>query len=462
MTEQRKSEGEQNQVPAVLATFTHQMRSIAECAKVHIAHAQLTQKQHFQTILSSLKESMSVNKTEDGNVESIEIKFESLKQQESFKHLVNSTPDGRKGPHSDVLAKSLLIFGFSTFDAFLGGLLRALFRVNPQLIYKLEEKSVTVADLLRAKTTEAVIDGLIESDISSLLRKSYDEVFSKLATRHGIDTLKKFDEWPSFIECSQRRNLITHCDGNVNDEYLAKCKAAEAEIPAEVTPGSRLDVSPEYLEKSLDLLYAVGVMLAHTLWRTASEAGIPASDRELTNELYELLKQEKWQLARTLGKFAMNLPKKRNDLIAKILRLNYAQSLKWAGDHLRAKKILDETDWSSSIRDLRLGVAVLREQYTEAAQLMRQIGKSGELVDQTSYSEWPIFRVFRSTSEFRLAFRDIYGIEFGTNPPKIVDLQEKESASPPSADTVTDAITSLIPSTNGEIHLKEKDNTNAD
>lgn len=407
-------------VPSVIDRFTAQMTSIAECATLHIAHAEESQKRQeesINTLLKKIDSAIVVKEVATDDGVNREIHFNGQVQDTNVRQVFQLLSRiGRS--HSDVLAKSLLIFGFSTFDAFLGDLLRATFQVKKELIHKLEEKSIPISDLLRSKTKEDAILELIESDISNLLRKSYDEVFTKLANRHGVESLKKFDDWPVFVECSQRRNLITHCDGVVNEEYLNKCKSAEATIPAEAKLRSRLTVSPEYLKDSLDLLYAVGVMLAHTLWRVSREDHIAKSDVSLANELYVLLKQEKWQLARKLGKFATGLPSKKQgrDRAAKIIRLNYAQSLKWVGENPKAMDILDEVDWSSTIRDLRLGVAVLRDNFEQAADFMLEIGKKGELVDETSYRDWPIFRVFRMSPEFTSAFKSIYGKDFGPVP----------------------------------------------
>ncbi len=399
-------------VPKAIASFTRQMKSISECATVHIAHAVETHRTRVESILTAVNTGMVVKKTSDGEVQQVGIRFQSKQQMEEFREIVDAVPHGS---HSDVLAKSLLIFGFSTFDAFLGALLRSLFRINDQLIHKLEEKEITLSDLLHAKTTEAVINNLIERDISSLLRKSYDELFSKLANRHGVKSLKEFDDWPSFIECSQRRNLITHCDGVVNEEYLSKCRAAGVPITAGMVVGKKLGVSSGYLADSLDLLYAVGVMLAHTLWRISREDHIESSEEALVSEMYGLLLRQKWKLTRSIGKFAVEMRKTCNDLQVKIIRLNYAQAVKWEGDNNQAMKILNEVDWSSSIRELRLGVAVLRDSYDEAAELMRGIGKSGELIDQDGYGEWPIFRIFRDSDQFKTAYRGVYGMEFAVD-----------------------------------------------
>lgn len=90
---------------------------------------------------------------------------------------------------------------------------------------------------------------------------------------------------------------------------------------------------------------------------------------------------------------------------------------KWSGDNDSALTVLKTEDWDGSIRDLRLAVAVVEEKYDNAADLMRKIGKEGELVRDFGYAKWPIFREFRKSPQFLKAYHDIYGIEFADRSP---------------------------------------------
>ena len=73
-----------------------------------------------------------------------------------------------------------------------------------------------------------------------------------------------------------------------------------------------------------------------------------------------------------------------------------------------AEKALD-FDWSGSFRDFRLAVDVLHDRYENAIDLMRQIGKTGELVRMDGYRDWPLFREIRKTDQFKAVFQEIYG-----------------------------------------------------
>ncbi|MCH8148050.1 MAG: hypothetical protein IH987_08680 [Planctomycetes bacterium] len=386
-------------VPELIKQHAMRIRLSRECAGEHI---QLAQDKFTGWVEEIHKEQITLIVTAPGGT------TKKIALTEELFTFMKGLPS----PHSAILSQSLLIFGFSTFDAFVGMLLRRLYGESQNLIYKFEEKSVRVAELLNCKSIDEAVSNLIERDVSNLLRKSYDDAFGILANRHGINTLKKFASWPSFIEAAQRRNLITHCNGVVNSEYINACKKAEFDLAPDIVPGALLEVDAAYLRSSLDVLYEVGVMLAHVLWRTALTDQIEQSEELLTDEIFGLLLREEWELAKKIGEFAITIPKQKKDLQIRISRINYAQALKWSGDNEGAMKALDAVDWSGSIRDLRLGVEVLREKHDDAAKLMREIGKRGELVREDGYREWPVFREFRKTEQFKAAFKEIYGTEF--------------------------------------------------
>jgi hypothetical protein len=402
-----------SQIPTLIAAYKLRIRSISRCAREYIALAQKTsqewrdryllQLEEISTELKSLSSSSQLGESETKVKSLIAPIMDAIKKGDFHYHI--------EKPHSAILSQSLLIFGFSAFDAFLGALIAQLCQEEHRLLHKFEEKTVQVHDLLAVQTIEEVLTRLIERDISTLLRDSYDDVFTALEKRHDIHTLKDFPNWQGFIEAAQRRNLITHCDGIVNAQYIEACKRSGVALGSEVVSGYQLEVSSQYLQETLDILYEVGVKLAYVLWRKTNPSQAKESEKHLSLEVYDLLVREEWHLAKIIGKFSLELPKPKHDLYVRIGRINYAQALKWSGDNIGAMTVLD-ADWSSSTRDLRLGVEVLRENFDDAVSLMKAIGKNGELVNDPAYHEWPLFRKFRTTEKFKLAYAEVYGAPF--------------------------------------------------
>lgn len=95
--------------------------------------------------------------------------------------------------------------------------------------------------------------------------------------------------------------------------------------------------------------------------------------------------------------------------------MNAAIARKFAGDSEGAKKLLDSRDWSASYRDFKLAILILNDNFIDAIQLMRQIGRSGELLDQRSYHVWPLFEKFREREDFYAIYEEIYGEPYGAD-----------------------------------------------
>jgi hypothetical protein len=162
-----------------------------------------------------------------------------------------------------ILRESLFIGMFGALDAFSADLLRALFERKPALFGALN-RQVDVAAIMESKTLEDLKRSLVEDEIEAFHRESYDRQFSKLETLFGLK-LRSFPRWGEFIERSQRRNLLTHCDGRVTDQYLEACRSAGVSCDKGI--GARVDVSLEDLKATAVLLMEIGIKLAHTLWR---------------------------------------------------------------------------------------------------------------------------------------------------------------------------------------------------
>ena len=106
------------------------------------------------------------------------------------------------------------------------------------------------------------------------------------------------------------------------------------------------------------------------------------------------------------------LCKNSKDINRRMRVINTAIALKFSRKQEAAIALLDKEDWSAAIREFHLANAILKENYTEAGQLMRAIGNTGEMVSQLAYHDWPLFNEFRDRPEFQEAYEEIYGTPF--------------------------------------------------
>lgn len=404
----------------VIDAFRRRIRGVRICALEVVPKAKEVQKETVASSCATMAKCASRLGDKNPRVQAEAIT--SFLRESSKTTLHNETP------YDLLIIQSFLKSAFSSFDAYVADLLRVLYRLNPSMLRKID-KQVGILDLLDASTVESARELLIEKDIESLLRESYPSQFEQLAKRFEIGTLIDFPNWKKFVESSQRRNLITHREGKVNTQYLVVCKRYGVNIPPDIRVGSVLDVSLDYLCESLDVIYEVGFKLGQVLWRKSSRTGNEDADIHLISGIVEILKREDWAIARSMSEFAVTCTKPQNERNKKMMQVNHAQALIWEGKKQEALSFLNEHDWTVAIRDLRLAVSVLREEFDDAAELMKQIGRKGEIVNCQGYVDWPIFREFRKTTQFRQAFQEVFGVAFEDEAKKLESAPLSDAAS---------------------------------
>ncbi len=351
----------------------------------------------MKDFLSNLEEDID----EDGN-EFYKIpiskngKFRKLKRREESYSLAQT-----------VIPRSLLVSIVSIYDAYLGRLIRTMFAVKPEMLNALQ-KNITLSDLLTYNSIEDVKEYMIEKEIESVLRDSHSDHFDWLEKKLDIPLRKGLDIWPAFIEVTERRNLFVHCDGVISSQYLSVCNKYDVKFDKEYKVGEVLYVNGRYFKNALNCMYEVGIKLGHVLWRKLYPMDIESADKSLNDNVYDFIIRENYDIAISILEFAVNVLKKNDNGEYKYFYIiNLAQSYKWKGEDKKCKELIEKVDWSPLSNSFRLANAVLRDDFSDAAMFMRRIGNSGE-VERFDYNEWPLFKKFRETQEFKDAYYEIF------------------------------------------------------
>ncbi|HRK38618.1 MAG TPA: hypothetical protein PK347_09525 [Burkholderiaceae bacterium] len=312
----------------------------------------------------------------------------------------------------EILQRSLYTQLFSEYDAFVGSLLKAIYTKKPDLLKGIS-RQISFNDLLDYENLNAVKLDMLEKEVESFRRNSYSEQFSTLESKFGLK-LRSFPEWGEFIELSQRRNLIVHNGGIVSDQYLLVCDKENHKFIERPKPGDLLQLNSAYFSRATIVVSKVAFMLCHTLWRKLFPSEFEVAHNEANSTLFQVLRDKRWKTASAIAEFALTDPMKNqiSDMDLRIRTVNAAIALKFSGNEDGCKKILQLLDWTAAIRDFRLAIAVLSDDYLTAAKLMISIGKRGELIEELAYHNWPLFHKFRESDEFLNAYFEVYGTSF--------------------------------------------------
>jgi len=236
--------------------------------------------------------------------------------------------------------RALLVAMVSSFDAFLGSLLRAVFIKKPALIAA-SQRSSTFSDLMLIDSISDAREIVIEAEVESFLRDSHSAQFEWMQNRFDIPLTKGLESWPTFIELTQRRNLFVHCDGVVSKQYLSECRKHGVDVK-DINPGDRLNLNPKYFQAAYFCLFEIAVKLSQVLWRKLFSDEIAMADGSLNEIGFSLLQDEEFVLAKRLFEFAtQTLKKHSSSLQRRIFVVNRAIAERYGGSREKCEVILN-------------------------------------------------------------------------------------------------------------------------
>lgn len=315
---------------------------------------------------------------------------------------------------AEILPRSFIVALISQFDHFVGRILRCLYYLKPELLHS-SERQLTFAQLLEFGSIDDAREYLIEKEIETLLRKSHVEQFESLESKLSIQLRVDLPSWSSFIELTQRRNLFTHCNGLVSSQYLDVCDKHNVVHSKRPSVGEALSCPPKYFQEAFECTFEIGVKLAQVLWRKIRPDQSAEADSSLIDLSFELLLSEQYSLLiRIVAFFTQKVKNFSSDECRRMLIVNHAQAHKWLGKDDIARKLINKEDWTACGYPFKLAAAVLNDDFDSAAKLMRLIGISDD-VKKKDYQEWPLFREFRKSAQFAMAFEAVFGEPFASS-----------------------------------------------
>jgi hypothetical protein len=310
---------------------------------------------------------------------------------------------------SKIIPESLFVSLISQYDAFLTRLLRVIYEIKPEVLNG-SERNLTFSQLVEMATIENAREFIIDKEIDTVLRKSHSEQFDYLEKLIGIQLREKLPIWKIFIEITERRNLLVHCDGIVSNQYLKVCTENKCEID-KIKVGDRLGIEMKYFTVAYSCLYEISTKLTHTLWRKLLKSDLETADKELNEICFNLINTNSFELADTLLEFGCQQKTHFNDSNKNVFIINASLSKYLQNKKDETIKILSMKDWSASSDDFKLANAILSEDNDTAFAIMQKIGKNGE-VDKSDYKQWPLFSKIRNEVNFKSTFKEIFNEEY--------------------------------------------------
>lgn len=302
---------------------------------------------------------------------------------------------------------NLVVSLVSLYDAYLGNIIKAIYRTTPEQL-KDCNREFSINEILSFESIEEAKERAIEKEAETVIRSSHSEQLDWLKRKLKC-SFKDFKSYNDFIEITERRNLFVHTNGVVSRQYLAVCEENGVKGVENIKVGDRLLADTDYVLKCYNILFEVGVSLGIVVWRKLKKNDEQA-DFYLNNVCYELIKQERYELAKIMLNFATETIKNAaTEEVRRMFIINKALSYYLSGDKTACITILDKEDWTATASKFQLAVSVLKEDYEAAGRYMES-AKSD--VNNIAYCEWPLFKNFRESEIFRSEYLRIFGENF--------------------------------------------------
>jgi hypothetical protein len=314
---------------------------------------------------------------------------------------------GRFSIASRTVPRSFVVSLVSHYDFFLGRLLRAFLLLKPDLL-KASERTLTLSQMLEFGSFEEAKEYVIEKEVETFLRKSHSEQFEILEKKFDLPLRKNLPIWGVFVEVTERRNLFVHTGGVISRQYIKVCRDNDYVVGDDLKVGGELEAPVAYFNLAYQAIFEIGVKLGQVLWRKVFPDDIGSADSNIGHICYDLLREEKNELARTLLDFATGLKKHGDEQTRRVFVVNRAQAYKWLGNDEEATKIIKSEDWSAASDDFKLAEAVLTDDFATAANIMKKIGDNG-VPSKIDYKDWPLFKKFRLSDDFLQAYEQVFG-----------------------------------------------------
>ncbi|AHK17638.1 hypothetical protein [Thalassolituus oleivorans] len=384
---------------------------------------------------SALKDSGSDKLDSDSDSNEVNSPKKSFKISFGPKDAENLISNVRKIKRAETLfAKQSIVSFVSRFDEFLGAFLEIALAQNPDWL-KSSEKTITYKQLIELKSIDTAIKGVIAKEVENLLRGSHEEHISYIDEKLKLGIRDHFPNLSCFLEVAERRNLFVHTGGQVSNQYLDRCRGFKYPVN-DIKEGQELEVSDDYFEKAFNVFFEIGLRIGQAAFRRLFPDEVATADSALNKLAIKFLNYGDNELAELITNYELNIPQKlrsddsENEYYA---RINRAIAQKRQGKDFEPG--LDGVPWKAFHSKYKLCLHVLRDELQEAAALM----SSDDVIDEVGiegFRTWPVFQDFRSTEEFREAYKQAFDHEYTPDPERDAQtIARQEEVVEPEPDT---------------------------
>ncbi|MDP9885484.1 hypothetical protein J2W21_003007 [Sinomonas atrocyanea] len=305
---------------------------------------------------------------------------------------------------ASMLFDSLLTTAVGNFEVLVSAIVREFLRLRPAAI-RSDETRYSLADIEDHETLDDFRAYCAERYAEGLLRGGFDDwmgFFEKRVRGVSIDSIAA--DTVQLREVFQRRHLVVHNGGIVNNLYLTKMKT----LAPKPKVGSRLVVEYEYLQSAIDHLTVAGVLLQfRTMKALLKDEQSGAADAMISKAVYDLLSQARWSAALHIAQSAHPDCSSEQDRI--ILRVNAWLAKKRISGAVSIRREVEAWQVEALAPRFKMARLALLDDTKAAYDLGKRLVEIEELAKE-EWRTWPLLEEVRAY-ELSLQLEEASGAE---------------------------------------------------
>ncbi|WP_164219357.1 hypothetical protein [Virgibacillus sp. YIM 98842] len=309
-----------------------------------------------------------------------------------FDNYFNSIEEVRS--HTELLYKSSLITLAVNFELLITNILQYRAYNYPASI-NINKKTLTLSEIEKIGSIEEAKNYLVEQHVTDIMRQSNESWIKHIKSNFSITLEKELQDYEKIInEVFNRRNLIVHGGGEVNNIYLTK---VDEKLREGIKKGDKIKIDKEYILSSIDIFRVYGLSLMYTCWMSLEKEN---EERVRIGQEYafELLRKEKYFLAQLLYKTI--LKDKLSQEMEYLIKINYWQTFKWQGEFFKVKSEVEEIDFSASKSIYQMCKNLLLDNNTTAIENLESVLISEDYT-MMDLLDWPIIQPLYDKEKFQ-------------------------------------------------------------
>jgi hypothetical protein len=310
---------------------------------------------------------------------------------------------------ADVMARSALGALVAEYESFIARLLGIVSQLQPNAFLN-NEDTISVGDLTRYASIEEAKNAMLAKKIDDLLhRESHVKVIGWIGEKFKVNLTSDQKLVSEFIEICQRRHLLTHAGGFVNQRYLDICSQSGCKMTELPKLGERVAIDPKYLRRATARVFQIGYFTLNLIWQKLIPEDVEKSYSGVLTASHDFLENDLTKMCARLCDFILSAPRRPSERIHAYATVNKALSHKYditlsERERLRASaEVLGTRDWTIVSPTLELALACVRDELDQLGKL--SIAAAADGVTYANANTWVVFRGVRDKSEFMNAFR---------------------------------------------------------